>query len=148
MKSIIIKARAAIAIGLITATTAATATPDVSSNNSSPAAQQAPMHKVVHGTATVAKTTWHGTRQVDGTTMHQSKGMAQATWDESRKVARTVVYSPVIGYEVMRGERPLFPHYTASREQGRREQIALTGHRTDQKSRTESDAPKQAEPPI
>jgi len=66
--------------------------------------------------------------------------MAHLTWRDSKRVARTVVHSPVIAYQVVRGDRPLFPRETASRGQGHREQIALAGHR-----KAES---KQQGPPI
>jgi hypothetical protein len=57
---------------------------------------------------------------------------AKNTWEVTKDVSRTVVHSPVIAYQVARGERPLFTHETASREDGRRQQIALTGHHSAQ----------------
>jgi len=102
MRSSTAKAVLALAIGLITATSAAYA--------------DSVFTDIGHGTATVAKNTWHGTEAV----------------------TRTVVYSPVIAYQVVRGQRPLFPHSTAARDQRHREQMALTGHRT----------PRHYDPPI
>jgi len=67
------------------------------------------MTKMENGTATVAKGTWH----------------------ESKLIANTAVRSPVIAYEVVRGERPLFPNETAWRNNNRRESIALTGHHNE-----------------
>jgi hypothetical protein len=150
MKSIIIKPGAAIAIiavGLITAATTASATSDINSDNSPPGMHT--VHKVGHATAHIAKTTWHGSKMVARTAVHDSKGIAQSAWDGSKRAARTVVYSPVIAYEVVRGERPLFPHYAAS-HQGSRQQIALTGHRHEMKSRMQgSEASRHNEqPPI
>ncbi len=89
MKSSTAKAALALAIGLITATSAARA--DV-------------FRDMGHDTAYAAKGTWHFTTDV----------------------ARTVVYSPVIAYQVARGERSLFPQDARARDQ-HREQIALAG---------------------
>jgi len=67
------------------------------------------------------------------------------------RVVHTVVYSPVIAWEVMRGERPLFPHETAMGNQGGQEHrkgIALTGHTKGTKSQTETKMPTHYDPPI
>ena len=139
MKSSIVKASVATAIVLITGTSAAFAGPaprDESAANTSPPQQKTTMEKIGRGTAHLARTTWRDSRQVAATTVSDSKGFADATWDGSKKVARTVVHSPVIAYEVVRGERPVFPHQTA----------ALTGHRA--KSRTETNVPTHYDPPI
>jgi hypothetical protein len=69
---------------------------------------------------------------------HGTAYAAKSTWHFSKDAANTVVHSPVIAYEVVRGERPLFPHNTAARDQRSREQMALTGHRT----------PRHYDPPI
>jgi hypothetical protein len=95
MQSSTAKAALALAICLITATSAARA--------------DSVFTDIGHGTARVAKDTWHGTEAV----------------------TRTVVYSPVIAYQVARGERPLFPQDTATRDRRHREQIALGGHRAE-----------------
>jgi hypothetical protein len=124
MKSIVIKAGAAIALGLITAATAASA--------------ETTVQKVENGTTHVAKTTYRDSKGLAKTTWTDSKSFAAVSWDESKKVGRTIVYSPVIAYDVMRGERPLFSH-----PQDRRQQIALTGHSMKSQS-----MPSHYEPPI
>lgn len=138
MKSIIITAGAAIALGFITTTASATAS-DMNSDNSSPRKETA-MQKIEHGSATVARTTVRDCKRlahsavrdsgmIAHATVRDSRSFAGATWDESKKIARTAVDSPVIAWQVVRGERPLFPRETASRDRGHREQIALGGHR-------------------
>jgi hypothetical protein len=122
MKSSIAKAIAATAIGLITATSAGYASDQPGRGST--------MGRIEQGTAHVARTTWRDSKGVARTTVSDSKGFAAATWDGSKRVARTAIDSPVIAWQVVRGERPLFPHETAARGQGRREQIALTGHRS------------------
>lgn len=141
MKRTITKAALAALICLITAATAAYATPSQTASGNTPnSGHETALDKIGHGTADLAKGTW--------------------------AVTRTIVYSPVIAWQVMRGERPLFPHETASRgsashstashstashstasrEKGHREQVALTGHRA--KSRTEANPPSRPnEPP-
>jgi len=116
MKSSIAKALVATAIGLITATSAAYAGPGPR--------HETTMEKFERGTA----------------------HLARETWRDSKDVGRTVVHSPVIAWEVARGERPLFPHETAARQRDHREQIALTGHRA--KSRAEMNVPRHYDPPI
>lgn len=139
MKNLILETGAAIAIVLITGTGAACADTGDS--------QDSTMQKIEHGSAHVAKATMHDTRMLAHDTVHGGKGIAASAWDESKRIGRTVVDSPVIAYEVVRGERPLFPQKTESREESRREQVALTGHRT--KSRTEmNDSSRHNEPPI
>ena len=134
MKNSIAKAIAATAIGLITATSAAYASDQTT--------QESTMGRIEQGTAHVARTTWRDSKSVARTTVSDSKGFAAATWDASKRVAGTVIDSPVIAWQVVRGERPLFPHETASRGEGHREQIALTGHRaTSHKEMSESRPP-------
>ncbi len=140
MKSIIVKAGAAIALGFITGTSAASANTtgtDMSSDNSTPPRQETTMEKVENGSAHIAHATVRDSKrlahatvrdswEIAHTTVRDSKSFASATWDESKRIGRTVVDSPVIAYQVVRGERPLFTHSTP--EQSRREQVALTGH--------------------
>ena len=138
MKSSIANAIAATAIGLITATSAGYA--------SDQPGQESTMGRIEQGTAHVARTTWRDSKGVARTTASGSKGFAAATWDGSKRVARTAIDSPVIAWQVVRGERPLFPHETAARQRDHREQIALTGHRA--KSRAEMNVPRHYDPPI
>lgn len=125
MKNSIKKAIAVTALGLIAATNASNAMP-ASRNDSD---RETSMGKIETGTA----------------------GFAKGTWRESKAIARTVVYSPVIAWQVIRGERPMFPRGTASsHKQDRHEQIALTGHRAKTKPgiQTEMSAPaRHNEPP-
>jgi hypothetical protein len=148
MKSILIKTAAIAAIGLIAATSAARAAP---MNSDSSDQQGSVPQKVEQGAAHVAKTTYHGAKRIARDTVHGSRHIAHATvrdsrdfaqssWDMSKRIGRTVVDSPVIAYHVVRGDRPLFTH---ERRSGR-EQVALTGHRTMEKS----DAARHNEPPI
>jgi hypothetical protein len=63
---------------------------------------------------------------------NDSVRIASETWHGTVAVSRTVVHSPVIAYQAMKGERPLF-----SRNNERsHESVALTGHRTQMYPRT------------
>jgi hypothetical protein len=117
MKSNIAKAAVAAAIGLVTAISAAYGAP---------------------GDTRTAGTTTPGFKNTIMDMGQTSVDMAKDTWRFTGRVGRTVVDSPVIAYQVVRGERPLFPHEMASRNTGRHEQVALTGHRT----------PRHYDPPI
>jgi hypothetical protein len=128
MKSIIIKSAAALAVGFLTATTAAFA--DTAQDNST---DQSAMSKVEHGTVKaehgterVARETWHGSKHLARDTVSGSKRIADKSWMESKKVARTVVHSPVIAYDDLTGKSN---ERTASRNGRHREQFALAGHR-------------------
>lgn len=165
--SIIIAAVATTALGLITATGAETAQSGMDSANTTPSQQQpSTISKVENGTSRLARRSWRESKHLARAGVNDSKRIASESWNgsktvasngwtdtrhfasdswmESKKVARTVVDSPVIAYQAARGERPLFPNRTASHSQGTREQIALTGHRKDMKSRSPSNEP----PPI
>jgi hypothetical protein len=148
MKRILIKTAAPVAIGLIGATSAARAAP---MNSDSSHQQESIPQKVeqgtahvakttYHGTARVAKNTYHGSRRIARTTVRDSRDFAQSSWDMSKRIGRTVIDSPVIAWHVVRGDRPLFTHENGTS----REQVALTGHRTLEKS----DAARHNEPPI
>jgi uncharacterized membrane protein len=54
---------------------------------------------------------------------------ARGTWQETVKVTRSIVYSPVTAYHIVRGDRPLFTHNNNMRDTDHREGVALTGHR-------------------
>jgi hypothetical protein len=167
MKSIITKAAVAIGIGLVTGSSAAYAEPAQTSTDTS--TQQTTMGKVEHGTTHVAKTTWRGTRHIARSTVRESKRIARSTaresehiagatardtktvaaktWDGTKDVARTVVHSPVIAWQVMRGERPLFTTARAG-QQPARQQMALTGHRANNAQSQTGTSAKHYEPPI
>ena len=85
-------------------------------------------------TATSSAFAGPGPRDVFTDIKDGSVRFAKNTWEVTKDVSRTVVHSPVIAYQVARGERPLFTHETASRDSGRREQIALAGHRSEAES--------------
>jgi len=133
MKSIIIKSAAALTVGLLTAASAAFA--DTAQDNSG---DQSGMSKVEHGTAKVehgtervAKETWHGSERLARDTAGDSKRIADKTWMETKKAAGTVVHSSAIAYDKITG-KPI--NRTASRTERRRQQIALTGHRTTKRN--------------
>ncbi len=139
MKRIIIKTGAAVALGFLTsigAASAMTAGSDMNSGDST--AQPSTVQKIEHGSVHVAKTAYHDTGRVAKTTVHDTKGFAATTWDESKMVGRTIVYSPVIAYEVIRGERPLFTH---ARTGDGREQMALSGHRRETSETVHNEPP-------
>ena len=109
MKSSTAKVTLALAIGLITATSAAYAGPaQTHLGSTTPPPYDSTLNDI-------ARAPFH---------------LARETWRVTESVATTVGHSPVIAYQVIRGERPLFPQETASRDSGHREQIALTGHKT------------------
>ena len=145
MKYTITKLAAVIGAGLIAGGSAAYAE----------TAPESTMGKVDTGTSNVARETWGGTRDVAHTTVKGSRSFASASWNESKKIGRTIVDSPVIAYQVARGERPLFTHDTASRERTDRQNMALTGHKRDMNGTPKTDmgptqmrASRQNSPPI
>ncbi len=147
MKHTSTKIAAAIGAGLIACGSAAYATTASEDMNSgSPVAQENSsfVGKVEHGTSRVAHSTVRGSKRLAHATVRDSREVAHATvrdsrsfaggaWDESKRIARTVVYSPVIAYHVVRGDRPLFTRENASDNHG---QIALSGHRPSMESRS------------
>ena len=117
----------ALAIGLATATSAAYAGPaQTHMDNGAQPAQDNVFRDMANTSVHLARETWHG----------------------SERVADTVVHSPVIAFQAIRGERPLVSHETAAQNTGHREQIALTGHRKDTPSKTDKSVPRHYDPPI
>ena len=61
-----------------------------------------------------------------------SERIARETWDGTKAVTRTIVHSPGLAYDAIRGR----PHDTVMREHRDGESVALTGHRTGTKTQS------------